>query len=414
MRSLLLPQRPVLNREISVEEEEGRVVLRLPGRGSISLAGGLASAFAELRPHLDGEQTLDAVLEAMAESWEPEAVEALVHKLFMRNVVREAIEAPVSDSESELAVRLPMQFDPERLQADFARLAGLERMPQPGLYHNGEWAGLSLYSPGGRADTASADVTTEAPRPTPLLERSPYFKEVLDSLRCEKITVRLLELPPGGRIDYHTDRALNFTYGVIRVHIPIVTHQDVIFYIANRRFSWQPGELWYGDFSFPHMVENRSNLVRVHMVCDLMLNPFVMGLFPEWFVTKKRAEGITLTLPAVELPAQTLSNFTGRIKLPRQYFPWLAPEGESIELSLALVGDRLMLLKDDRPCLGLQAVADDEFCFVGRGSGVRIRFKDGAAQLLVLGLPDNATMNWAESWLDEDVATREIPLEFTR
>jgi hypothetical protein len=420
MRERLLPRVPILNPGINVEESGPKIVLHLPGRGKSTLSGALARAFIELRPFLDGTHPLETVLEALAESWEPADIEGLVSMLFMRNLVREASDPPPDEADSELAVRLPLRFDPTALERDLRGLADVTPVAQPSHYHSGEWAGVALYSPGGRADTASTDATADPSSASPLLARCPYFQEVIEAFRCPKITVRLLQLPPGARIDYHTDRALNFQHGMIRVHVPIVTHPEVVFYIAHRRFSWKPGETWYGDFSFPHMVENRSQIVRVHMVLDLVVDDFVLGLFPRWFVDKKRAEGITVAPPPHPLAEAELRRFSCDLEVPRQYFPVGPVDAERVPIQLRMVNQRLMALYDGRPYLGLQAISPSEFIFVGRGNGLVLRFdvegeRPRMARLVAKGLPSVGlgTAAFFESWLDEDVQLNEVSLDLS-
>ena len=54
--------------------------------------------------------------------------------------------------------------------------------------------------------------------------------------------------------------------------MPIITHNDVIFLINNQRVYWTPGNIYYGDFSFPHSVINNSNINRIHLVIDVINN----------------------------------------------------------------------------------------------------------------------------------------------
>ena len=107
--------------------------------------------------------------------------------------------------------------------------------------------------------------------------------------------VRILTLPPGGHIKEHFDYHTNFQYGLLRLHIAIVTHPDVEFVIGGERVSFMPGELWFGDFSMTHSVENKSDVTRVHLVIDVQINDFVLSMFPDEYVAGRRAEGIAIT-----------------------------------------------------------------------------------------------------------------------
>jgi hypothetical protein len=186
----------------------------------------------------------------------------------------------------EVALRLSKSFDPASLQTDLEALAKVPVLQHFGPYHDGRWGGLALVAPGGRF--GELDDTGEPSRKTELLNHCPYFNEVIDGFRCDKKRVRLLTLAPGGRIYEHRDPNDSIDFGVARVHIPIVTHADVVMVIAKRRYYWRPGELWYADFSFPHWVNNRSPITRVHLVLDLCLNDFVRSLFPPSYLRRNR------------------------------------------------------------------------------------------------------------------------------
>jgi hypothetical protein len=47
-----------------------------------------------------------------------------------------------------VAVRLPRTYDVKLLQRDLETLEEVQRAPQPGPYHKGEWIGIALYSMG--------------------------------------------------------------------------------------------------------------------------------------------------------------------------------------------------------------------------------------------------------------------------
>jgi len=180
----------------------------------------------------------------------------------------------LSDTSGEGAVqpvlRLNLTFDVQRLRED---LETAERVGQRHMHftanHDGGWSGIALVSIDGRTDAESIRYGTGHYRPTPVLEHCPYFRQILSEFRCPKHQVRLLRLEAGKRILEHRDRVLTWPLGIARLHIPIITHEEVYFYLDGRRVQMAPGELWYCDFSRPHSVENRSPIARVHLVMDL-------------------------------------------------------------------------------------------------------------------------------------------------
>ena len=177
-----------------------------------------------------------------------------------------------------VAFRLPRRFDVARLLED---LAVLRRFPQTQLAAScgrGRWGGMSLYAP--RGQMASLACGDEPYWPTEALSACTYMQEVLASFDARRRSVRVLCLAPGASVFEHYDPDSSVDRTTVRLHVPIVTHPDVDFLIAGRRFRMQPGELWYGDFAFPHRLRNRSPVERVHLVMDLEITDAIRRLFP--------------------------------------------------------------------------------------------------------------------------------------
>ncbi|MBK9452693.1 MAG: aspartyl/asparaginyl beta-hydroxylase domain-containing protein [Bacteroidetes bacterium] len=142
----------------------------------------------------------------------------------------------------------------------------------------GGWDSIALRSQDGQTDTVFAHPDSVY-QDTPLLQECPHFRALLDSLPCDKESVRLLRQAPGGEIKTHRDQGLHYSDGVFRLHIPLITHDQVDFIIAGTRIPMQPGECWFGDFSQPHSVHNRGASERIHLVIDCIRNTWT----DEWF-----------------------------------------------------------------------------------------------------------------------------------
>jgi quercetin dioxygenase-like cupin family protein len=180
-------------------------------------------------------------------------------------------------------IRLPRQYDVARLRADLAAAQRVgDEHENRGDYHDGGWSAIALYSVGG-------ETTPEALRwagwgaayqPTPVLAHCPYFAEIIDGFASPKARVRLLQLAPGTEIHEHQDDGDGWAIGKVRLHIPIITSDEVYFYVDGERVRMQPGELWYCDFTRPHRVHNRSDVGRIHLVLDLMVDDWLRLLFP--------------------------------------------------------------------------------------------------------------------------------------
>jgi hypothetical protein len=284
-----------------------------------------------------------------------------------------------------VALQLCGAFDVQRLEEDLRAVDELEWKRQPGPYHGGEWTGVSLWAARGNAERVTGPRPGLFPyRPTPVLDRTPYIREVLDGFRCPKQVVRLLALPPGGRIEEHVDGRTDFDCGSIRLHLPIVTHEDVVFTVGGVRQRWSPGELWWADFALPHSVFNESPIRRVHLVIDLEINEYTLSLFPRDFIETKRAEGrIGLALEPLALNVDALERYRCSFKIPGE--PLDSANDFDGEIGL---GDskRLFLLLDGRPVWRLQPVAGNLLAVVGAARNISFECRFEGGQLTGLTL----------------------------
>jgi hypothetical protein len=284
------------------------------------------------------------------------------------------------------------------MERDLQALCEIQRAPQPGPYHKGEWTGIALYSMGGRQSTFPSAAGTDSYQETEELQRAPYFKQILDDLKCPKEVVRILFLPPGGHIRDHFDFHTSFQFGLLRLHIPIVTHSDVVFIVGGQRVWWKPGELWYGDFSKVHSVKNNSPTVRVHMVIDVQINDFVLSLFPEDFIAQRHAEGVSITTDPLPASEAELRRFACDFRIPGEFMPMfvigkpLATLVKGSDAAVRLINGKLTVLIDNQPAFRLDRLSDDVFGISGLPPGMTLELKhdDQAVRDVVLhmkGLP---------------------------
>jgi len=113
-----------------------------------------------------------------------------------------------------------------------------------------------------------------------LLQLCPNVRKVIASFRCPLRCVRFLKLTPGSSIREHRDYDLGYEEGQVRLHIPVSTNPDVVFFLDGYQIEMKEGECWYLDLSFPHWVENRGSTDRVHLVIDCDLNEWLRRLIP--------------------------------------------------------------------------------------------------------------------------------------
>ncbi|MDJ0654924.1 MAG: aspartyl/asparaginyl beta-hydroxylase domain-containing protein [Xanthomonadales bacterium] len=177
------------------------------------------------------------------------------------------------------AIRLPLRFDPAALKRD------LQRVPDDGWVmhfvqynYEGEWSGVALRGPAGAIhpiQQLTANPGTQAWSNTALYRSCPYFARVMESFRCELLSVRLLRLGPGSMIREHTDHSLSFEDGEVRLHVPVQTNPNIRFWLENQLIPLRAGETWYLNVNLPHRVENLSDEYRVHLVLDCVVNDWL-------------------------------------------------------------------------------------------------------------------------------------------
>jgi tetratricopeptide (TPR) repeat protein len=118
----------------------------------------------------------------------------------------------------------------------------------------------------------------DEPEPKPLY---PEFEEVLRPIfdhiaryyQDNGFVVRTLlaKLLAGGKIEQHVDFSYSLL-GVHRIHIPVVTNDDVVFHVGGESRNMRPGEFCEIDNSEIHAVDNNSTEDRIHLIVDWMPN----------------------------------------------------------------------------------------------------------------------------------------------
>jgi hypothetical protein len=283
---------------------------------------------------------------------------------------------------ADIAVRLPRTYSVDLLERDLQTLREVPTAPQPGPYHKGEWTGIALYSMGGKDSVFPSAPGMGRYQETENLRRTPYFKKVLDDLECPKEVVRLLFLPPGGHIRDHFDFHTNFQFGLLRLHIPILTHPDVAFVIDGQRMNWKAGELWYGDFSRVHSVLNNSQIVRIHMVIDVQINDFVLNLFPADFVERRWAEGISVAHAQIPACEAELRRYICDFRIPGELMPMfvigkpLSSLARGAIASVRLMEGELTILINNEPAFRLERISNDGFSISGLPPGITLQFQE--------------------------------------
>ena len=175
--------------------------------------------------------------------------------------------------------KLPLAFDPVGLREDVQAIPVDAWVPHFNHqdYH-GEWSGVALRSKSGRADDITAQGSDEEFHNTALAAQCSHLWEAVEAFEFPKRSVRLLRLHAGSRVREHRDADLGLADGMLRIHVPVTTNEDVEFIVANRRLILREGEAWYIDFSQPHRIDNRSTVDRTHLIIDGTLNDWAAAL----------------------------------------------------------------------------------------------------------------------------------------
>ena len=178
-------------------------------------------------------------------------------------------------------LKLPLRFDAAQLQGELDLVeAGEWADHYNERDFGGRWQGAALRSANGSSRDINAGPAGHAEfADTPLLARCPYIRRVLAEFECPLKSVRLLSLAPGSFIREHSDHALGYEDGEVRIHIPIRTNPGVEFYVCGERLLLQEGECYYVNVNLPHRVNNRGSAARVHLVIDARVNDWVRELF---------------------------------------------------------------------------------------------------------------------------------------
>lgn len=191
------------------------------------------------------------------------------------------------------------KFDPNALRQDVDKFSETDWKVRA---YGTEWADIMLVKDG---------------KEHPIFKDCTYIQDVLKSFKGEVIDAVLARLGPGGVIGVHRDFSGGTPLGVARFHIPITTDPGVEFYVNDMKLYLAPGEVWNLDTSYPHALNNKSQVTRIHLIVDLRFNDHLRSLLPkEDFVDKLHKlhfAGLCLSKGLVELVVSPQKLF-GRIK----------------------------------------------------------------------------------------------------
>lgn len=184
--------------------------------------------------------------------------------------------------------RLPLQFDAGALAAEIAALP-----PEAWVAHPDATPGndaVMLVSAGGRIEHGR----TGPMAATHWLDPLPYVRQIMHQLGCTWSRSRLMGLAPGAQVVPHVDAHYHWR-SHWRLHVPVVTSEQVLFTCGGETVHMAPGTCWMFDSFRPHEVHNGGNAKRVHLVLDTVGGGALFDLL-------EAAQGLEQPEPRLVLP----------------------------------------------------------------------------------------------------------------
>ncbi len=107
-------------------------------------------------------------------------------------------------------------------------------------------------------------------------ELKPLLDFIAENYQHDGFVVRLIfaRLQAHGTIPRHADRE----YSLLkchRIHVPIISNDDVFFTVGGEQKVMRPGEMWEINNATFHAVDNQSDEDRIHMIIDWVPNATV-------------------------------------------------------------------------------------------------------------------------------------------
>jgi hypothetical protein len=117
---------------------------------------------------------------------------------------------------------------------------------------------------------------------TPLYEKySSELDSVLRHFDCPINMAVLYSVLPGSVLHEHRDVSATLELGRLRFHMPVITHEDVDFFVSRKKVPMTVGSLWALNTSYLHAINNRSKVDRIHFVLEVDANAWVWSKLPK-------------------------------------------------------------------------------------------------------------------------------------
>jgi quercetin dioxygenase-like cupin family protein len=201
---------------------------------------------------------------------------------------------------------------------------------------------------------------------TPWLAQAEYTRHVLASIPAPVRSARLMLLEPGTRVPEHDEPLYGLQFGGVRLHVPVITNPEAMVVVGGEAHHWEPGSVWYGDFSRPHSVRNNGQTPRVHLVVDCHVTLKLLSLFPDSFRSLVPWSDVVLSRPPIPLQRFEGRHFCRDFRVPAWFSEWPGA-GDLNRWEAGRIGDDdgLVLSIGGRPRFRLTHLGNDEFRLAG-------------------------------------------------
>ncbi|GAA3153146.1 hypothetical protein GCM10010449_83770 [Streptomyces rectiviolaceus] len=252
-----------------------------------------------------------------------------------------------------------------------------------------DWHIMPLRSTGGdkaRTDPGGPGLVSFAD--TPHTELAPNLHAVMRAIPSPLRSVRLMALGPDTYGPDHFDNKYALTWGIARLHVPVITLPEAKLFFGQTPYVWEAGSLWFGNFARTHRIENSGRTHRVHFVMDVQVTEALFDLFPP----EARAElpFDKIMVNREEQPLQPSALHQVAFEVPKSFTDWEEDDGEflvdqpTVPAEIRVQDGRLVLHYDGAPYAGLVHIGDNEFRFQGWTDERTVQVVDDAGQRRVV------------------------------
>lgn len=297
------------------------------------------------------------------------------------------------------AVRLLPTFDPDALVRDVRALRDKQAadwklqktfVTDDNLVETElDWHIMPLRSTGGdktRTDPGGPGLTPFAD--TSHTDLAPNLHAVMRAIPSPLRAVRLMALGPDTYGPDHFDNKYALTWGIARLHVPVITLPEAKLFIEQVPYVWEAGSLWFGNFARTHRIENSGRTHRVHFVLDVQVTEALFDLFPAQARAELPFDKIMINRD--EQPLRPAPLHQVAFEVPKSFTDWEEEDGQfltdqaTVTAEIRTQDDGLVMHYDGTPYASLIHIGDDEFRFQGWTDERTVQIVDDAGQRRVV------------------------------